>query len=310
MVGAIQSAADEATADLPVLEALLKGVDQTVFLLNGTGEITRVHEGTASWMRGEKLRGLTLFPLFEEPDAEVLKQAFDQSLTAPAGEGVQKHQITLKPEHLLQLHEAGLDQQRAMEFSFSAIDPHHILFMMSDISESRQLNQKISQQAQRDPLTGAYNRRSLMTILQQSVAQALRYDWVCSFLLIDIDHFSDINDKQGLDAGDQVLQAFVTALHGFKRTADFFARYSDDRFVMFLPETNQDQAMLAAERVRVLAENLEIPFPTGDLSFTVSIGISTLMYPEDEPEVMLKRAEENLFIAKQSGSNRIEGEPI
>lgn len=310
MVGTNEGTTDVVEVSQSSFDALLKGVDQTVFILNGAGEISRIHQGNAAWLKSEKLIGLTVFPLFEELDAEALKQVFDQSMSASVNVDLQKLQITLKPEHLLQLHEAGLDQQRIIEVSFSVAASDHILFFVNDVTESHQLNHKISQQAQRDPLTGAYNRRSLMTVLQQSVAQAHRYDWVCSFLIIDIDHFSDINDKQGLDAGDHVLQAFVTALHGFKRTADFFARYSDDRFVMFLPETNQGQAMLAAERVRVLAENLEIPFPTGDLSFTVSIGISTLLYPEDTPEIMLKRAEENLFVAKQSGSNRIEGEPL
>jgi diguanylate cyclase (GGDEF)-like protein len=127
-------------------------------------------------------------------------------------------------------------------------------------------------------------------------------------LLIDVDQFSQINDQYGWDAGDKVLQSFVTAIHGFKRTADFFARFSDDRFVMFLPETNREQGQLAAERVRKLASELDIPYATGNLSFTVSIGVATLRDMNDTPEIMLKRAEEHLFIAKQSGTNRIEGE--
>jgi diguanylate cyclase (GGDEF)-like protein len=126
--------------------------------------------------------------------------------------------------------------------------------------------------------------------------------------VIDVDHFSQINDDYSWDCGDQILQQLVTTIHGMKRTSDFLARYSDDQFVMFMPETNHEQGMAAGNRVRKLMEAIEIPYATGDVKFTVSVGVAALTGPEDDSDNMLRRANENLFIAKKSGSNRVEGD--
>jgi diguanylate cyclase (GGDEF)-like protein len=285
-------------------ECLLSAVNQLVLQLNGSGEVTHVYAGKANWLNAEKIMGRTFSALFSEL-ADDVSSLIDQALVTHV---LQTKQLIMKPEHLLHWRELGLPSVQTWDLKVIATSATELMVVIEDLSESKRLEQKVSHQAQRDPLTGAYNRRALMTILDQSVAQAQRYDWICSFLLIDVDQFSQINDQYGWDAGDKVLQSFVTAIHGFKRTADFFARFSDDRFVMFLPETNREQGQLAAERVRKLASELDIPYATGNLSFTVSIGVATLRDMNDTPEIMLKRAEEHLFIAKQSGTNRIEGE--
>jgi diguanylate cyclase (GGDEF)-like protein len=285
--------------------ALLKAIDQIVFVLNDVGDVVLVHPGDADWLSDELFVDRSFCSLFDPIEAEKVKSLIDQAVTT---DRIPNLTLSLNPDHNIDWREAGLDQNRSFKFTFASDEAEQVFVLARDITDQKLMSHKLSQQAQRDPLTGAFNRRSLMTVLQHSVAQAQRYDWSCSVLMIDIDHFSDFNDREGLDAGDLLLQSFVTALHGFKRTADFFARFADDRFVMFLPETNLEQGMLAAERVRVLADDLEVPTPTGVLSFTVSIGVASLMSADDTPETLLKRAQENLFVAKQSGSNRIEGE--
>ncbi len=285
-------------------ECLLSAMHQIVLQLNAAGEVTHVNAGQAHWLNVEEIMGRTFTALFSELSADI-STLIDNALETHV---VQTTQLLMKPEHLLHWRELGLPSVQTWNINIIASSATELMVVIDDVSEAKRLEQKVSHQAQRDPLTGAYNRRALMTILDQSVAQAQRYDWICSFLLIDVDQFSQINDQYGWDAGDKVLQSFVTAIHGFKRTADFFARFSDDRFVMFLPETNREQGQLAAERVRKLASELDIPYATGNLSFTVSIGVATLRDMNDTPEIMLKRAEEHLFIAKQSGTNRIEGE--
>jgi diguanylate cyclase (GGDEF)-like protein len=287
--------------------ALLKAIDQIVFLLSDTGDVSLVHAGEASWLNEDLFVERSFCSLFDPLDAEKIKGLIDQAVTTDRTPSLT---LSINPDHCIDWREAGLDKNRSFKFTFASDDADQVFVLARDITDQKLMSHKLSQQAQRDPLTGAFNRRSLMTVLQHSVAQAHRYDWSCSLLMIDVDHFSDFNDTEGLDAGDLLLQSFVTALHGFKRTADFFARFADDRFVMFLPETNLEQAMLAGERVRALAENLEVPTPTGVFSFTVSIGVASLLDADDNPETLLKRAQENLFVAKQSGSNRIEGESL
>lgn len=286
-------------------DCLIACIDQIVLILNESAEVTHVSAGSADWLVTDELLGRTFTKLFPEDLAPLVAGQLGQ---AKVKASPVRCEYNLRPDHAFHWHELGLTEQRTWDTSCQQIEQGQFLFVIADRSEEMRLERKVNNQAQRDPLTGAFNRRALMTVLSQSVAQAQRYDWVCSFLVIDIDHFSNVNDDHGWDAGDLILQHLVTSLHGFKRTADFLARYSDDKFVMFLPETNRDQAKLAAERIRKMAEELEIPYSKGDLNFTVSIGASTLRDLDDTPEAMLKRAEENLFVAKQSGSNRVEVE--
>lgn len=292
-------------------ECLLSAIDQMVVGVNSDGEVIRVSAGSADWLNTEAMISRTFISLFSDEIADKISAMMAKTLET--GEP-QKLLVSMKPEHLFHWRELGLTNAQTWDTTLIAVSDTELMWVARDVSVSRKNEQKLFNQAQRDPLTGAYNRRSLLTILDHSVAQAQRYDWVCSVLLIDIDHFNQINNQYGWDAGDKVLQQFVTAMHAFQRTADFFARFSDDRFVMFLPETNREQAMLAAERVRKLAEEQQVDYVagnvSGNLNFTVSIGSATVKDAQDTPEIILKRAEENLFIAKQSGTNRIEGEHV
>lgn len=291
-------------------ECLVSAIDQIVVSLTSGGEVKSVSAGSASWLATDQMISRTFTSLFVDEAAAHLSAMIDNALKSGKP---QKLLLSMKPEHSIHWRELGLTSAQTWDTTLVAVDEGELIWVARDVSVSKRNEQKLFNQAQRDPLTGAYNRRSLLTVLDHSVAQAKRYDWVCSFLLIDIDNFKQINDQYGWDTGDKVLQQFVKAMHGFQRTADFFARFSDDRFVMFLPETNREQALLAAERVRKLAAEQNVPCGVdgaeGTLNFTVCIGAATLYDVQDTPESILKRAEENLFVAKQSGTNRVEGEP-
>ncbi len=282
---------------------LAANVEEIVLLLNNQGEILRASAGIEEWLLVDSLVGLS-FPLLFS--SEMMTQVHNQINSAIETDESVKFQYSMKEKDSPDWVELGLKEPHIWQTRCQKINDEELIFVIADRSEEMRLERKIINQAQRDPLTGAYNRRALMTVLSQSVAQAQRYDWLCSFLMIDIDNFTKFNESYGWDAGDLILQHLVSNLHGFKRTADFLARYGDDQFVMFLPETNIEQSGLAAERIRQMVESLEIPFSQGDLSFTVSIGAATLGDLEETHETMLRRAEENLVIAKASGTNRVE----
>jgi diguanylate cyclase (GGDEF)-like protein len=282
---------------------LAANVEEIVLLLNTQGEVLKASAGAEAWLTAEHLIGLS-FPLLFPSD--LMTQVANQIHSAIENTEAICIQYSIKEKEALDWVELGLNEPHIWHTRCQKVNQEELLFVIADRSEEVKLERKIVNQAQRDPLTGAYNRRALMTVLSQSIAQAQRYDWLCSFLLIDIDNFSGFNESFGWDAGDLILQQLVSNLHGFKRTADFLARYSDNQFVMFLPETNIEQSGLAAERIRVMVENLEVPFSQGNLSFTVSIGGATLNDLEETHETMLRRCEENLSIAKASGHNRVE----
>jgi len=282
---------------------LAANVEEIVLLINPQGEILKASAGSEDWLMVDSLVGLS-FPLLFS--SEMMVQVTSQINSASQSEEAISFQYSMKEKDSPDWVELGLKEPHIWQTRCQKITDEELVFVIADRSEEMRLERKIVNQAQRDPLTGAYNRRALMTVLSQSVAQAQRYDWLCSFLIIDIDGFTEFNESYSWDAGDLILQQLVANLHGFKRTADFLARYGDDQFVMFLPETNIEQSGLAAERIRAMVEELEIPFSQGNLKFTVSIGAATLGDVEDTHETMLRRSEENLEIAKASGHNRVE----
>lgn len=285
-------------------DALLRATADAVMVIEPTGLIMACSTGAADWLDKDAITGRKLEDIFPvDINSEITAAAVKAIDTST----VIKVDFQLRPEHVPVLREQGLHETKWIELRCSSANDE-VVVVLRDISDKRRLERQVTSQAQRDPLTGAYNRRALKPVLEQAVAQAQRYDWVCSLMVIDVDNFSDLNDNFSWDCGDQVLQQLVTSVHSMKRTSDFLARYGDDQFVMFMPETNHDQGMAAGQRVRRIMEEMEIPYAAGDVNFTVSVGVAALHGPEDDPDSMLRRALENLFIAKQSGHNRVEGE--
>jgi diguanylate cyclase (GGDEF)-like protein len=285
-------------------QALLKASADAVMVVEPTGLIMACSPGAALWLTSDAMIGRKLGDVFpEELSAEITAAA----VKALDTDDVVTIEIQLRPENVPYLKKTGLTETRWFSLRFSAA-ANEAAVVFHDITSKRRLERQVTSQSQRDPLTGAYNRRALRPVLDQAIAQAQRYDWVCSLMVIDVDHFSDLNDNYSWDCGDQILQQLVTSIHGMKRTSDFLSRYGDDQFVMFMPETNHEQGVAAGERVRRIMEAMEIPYAAGDVNFTVSVGVAALSGPDDSADNMLRRANENLFIAKQSGSNRVEGE--
>lgn len=268
-------------------------------------KIIRVSPGDEDWLLASELPGKQLEDLFPTDYLTLLRGYIE---TARVQRQVVKNELVFRPDHQHAFKALGLKEVIWFHSRMIVTDSEQLIWSLRNINDRKKLERRITSQAQRDPLTGAYNRRALMPVLEQNIAQAQRYDGVCSMLLIDIDDFSGINDAHSWDGGDQLLRHLVTELHRMKRTADFLARFSDDQLVLFLPETNHDQALLAGERVRRLASDLELPFASGNIGCTVSVGVATLAGIEDTPEEMLRRIMENLAVARQSGGNRVEGE--
>jgi diguanylate cyclase (GGDEF)-like protein len=286
--------------------ALLQVCQDPLLILDGE-RIVDVVPGSAGWLKPEQMKGKVLSDLLAE---DLLIQVRSLIERARQESAPVQHEYQLRPEHLPELRALGLHEALWYRGTWVVTAAGEIVWSARDITAQKKLERKLSHQAQRDPLTGAYNRRALVPVLEVSVAQALRYDGASSLLLIDIDGFGNINEQHGWDAGDQVLQHTVSELHRLKRTSDFVARYSDDQLVMVLPETNHEQAMLAGERMRSAVEALEIPYPTGNLSWTVSVGVASALNLEDDAVSVLRRAREHLLIAQHSGANRVEGEAL
>lgn len=153
-----------------------------------------------------------------------------------------------------------------------------------------------------DPLTGLANRRYFADMLEKAMAFSSRHNQALSLIMIDLDNFKAINDTYGHKAGDQVLTSFAQLLQDFIRKEDLAARFGGEEFILMLPATEAKQAVVMADRLRALMENVTYPFATSKI--TGSFGI-TQYRPDDTFETLINRVDGALYAAKGAGKNRV-----
>ena len=175
-----------------------------------------------------------------------------------------------------------------------------------DITSHKALQEKLERLASTDPLTGVSNRRRLLEVGQREYFRARRYHQKLSAIMLDVDHFKSINDHYGHDAGDEALQALAVAGCRSLRANDLFARLGGEEFAALLPTTDLDGAVALAERLRRQIEQLKVNTAHGQLTLTISLGVSVLRDGDRSFSDLLYRADKALYAAKSGGRNRVE----
>ncbi len=157
-----------------------------------------------------------------------------------------------------------------------------------------------------DSLTGLYLRRYFEVRLQEEMVRVRRYGRFLSLLMLDIDFFKRINDTYGHQQGDKVLQGLASILTtSIRRDIDLSCRYGGEEFILLLPDTEIDGAYVLAERIRKRCAQTYFQTLKGKpLSITVSIGIIEMSKTTDvSKDELLRRVDNTLYVAKQSGRN-------
>jgi diguanylate cyclase (GGDEF)-like protein len=157
-----------------------------------------------------------------------------------------------------------------------------------------------------DPLTGVYNRRTFKELSEPLLSRARRARTAVSLLLLDIDHFKNVNDTHGHLAGDEVLARFAELVRSCLRKEDLLARYGGEEFVVLLPGTTQPDAAGLAERIRGQVEKTRLHAGNDDVRVTVSVGVAGEK-GEQLPSLdgILGHADQALYAAKAQGRNRV-----
>ncbi|HLA06716.1 MAG TPA: diguanylate cyclase [Anaerolineales bacterium] len=177
--------------------------------------------------------------------------------------------------------------------------------LQSQLIEIGILQSQLREQAIRDPLTDLFNRRYLEETLDRELARAAREKYPVCLIMIDIDHFKQVNDTHGHEAGDLVLKALADILAQQSRKGDFACRYGGEEFMVVMPNINNSMAYERAESLRASIHSLHVPFGIHDLTITISMGIAC--YPEngDTRDSIIRAADQAMYAAKDAGRDHI-----
>jgi len=170
----------------------------------------------------------------------------------------------------------------------------------------RRSNERLRELSSVDPLTGLFNRRHFMGVLESEFKRMQRYDTPLAFVMLDIDHFKRLNDAHGHQAGDDVLRDLGGLIREQTRAADVPGRYGGEEFCVLLPQTGLKGAAGFAERVRRAVEEHRFPTEEGELRVTASLGVAACPAPGvDRAQDLIGRADDALYQAKAEGRNRV-----
>jgi len=273
------------------------------YLIFADGVFTDCNPATEGMLRCDRTRiiGLSpqaLSPEFQ-PDGRKSSEAAEEKIKEALQRGKGKFEW---------IHRRLDGSDFTVDVSTAAImlDGKQALFIAwRDISERKQLEEDLKQLATKDDLTGITNRRHFLELASREVTRSIRLKHALALAVIDIDHFKPVNDTYGHAAGDHVIRNFTSVCEKHIREIDIFARFGGDEFILLLPETTSKQAYEVMERIRKTLLSQPIELEGKRVSITISSGISSLTSAEESLDQLLKRADQALYQAKETGRNRV-----
>jgi diguanylate cyclase (GGDEF)-like protein/PAS domain S-box-containing protein len=297
---------DDVLVQVMFLDHILAIIDTGVILFDRNGVLTRANDAAKEILGydDDELVGLTPADLFYR-----LTECADPEWIEEILGTVKKHEISVHGKTGEHLHLViGARRLRNERDEFAG----HVL-SLTNITEQKNLqlalsekNKRLAKVANRDALTGLFNRLYFEDALAQKVLESRRYGTGLSLAMIDIDHFKRFNDTYGHLAGDEVLRRIAGIMAEGCRAADIVARYGGEEFALILPATSGDDAFPVADRLRGLIEAHVVRYKDEDLRMTVSIGVASFdAARHDAQETLVDEADAALYEAKKSGRNRV-----
>jgi len=225
------------------------------------------------------------------------------------GRAARSRQISLQISHRLQQAEWERDAAQQLAARLEALNQS----LQAQVAENERLQERLRAQALEDPLTGLHNRRHLFEAGGALLALLRRRAVPLAAALVDLDHFKQVNDRHGHDAGDRVLRGFAELARSDTRAEDIVCRYGGEEFVLLFPGADAPQA---AARLRDLLQRFQAmnfeDASGGKFSCSFSAGVAGWRGGEEDLAALLARADAALYVAKQGGRAlvRIDSEPL
>ncbi|MDT4290892.1 diguanylate cyclase [Methylomonas sp. MO1] len=179
----------------------------------------------------------------------------------------------------------------------------HFVGVKQDVSERKRMQTELWELATTDGLTGFLNRRHFMARLENEFARVKRSNHRVAVLMLDLDHFKQINDGYGHPTGDAMLQHFAGIMRAELREIDVVGRIGGEEFAIFMPETDAEPAMIIAERLRKVLADTPLFIDKHTIPITVSIGIALMHADSGTADCVLTKADKALYTAKENGRN-------
>ncbi|SFN10131.1 diguanylate cyclase (GGDEF) domain-containing protein [Formivibrio citricus] len=173
------------------------------------------------------------------------------------------------------------------------------------LMNSEWLLQQLEHAASHDDLTGILNRRAFLAQALHRLEEARRLNVPLSLVMLDIDHFKQINDSHGHQAGDMALKKIAQTILEATRNYDLVARVGGEEFMVLLPHTDLDSARAWSERIRQLIGQLSLQYAGQHLSVAASFGVTQFVREDSRLDMLMSRADRALYVAKESGRNRV-----
>ncbi|ANJ53708.1 diguanylate cyclase [Pseudomonas silesiensis] len=184
-----------------------------------------------------------------------------------------------------------------------------VIYDVTDVATNRHqlqaANAQLQQLSRTDRLTGLYNRGYWEESLKVAYARHQRYGNATSLVMLDIDHFKQVNDTYGHQAGDKVIEQVARLIREHERETDVAGRYGGEEFGVVLSDTDKIGGKVFAERLRKAVEGLEVVHNGQSIRFTISLGVADLSQPSINHADLIAWADHALFASKKAGRNRV-----
>ncbi len=293
-----------------LLQAVARSFPDPIFIIDKFGKFLHVvgDRERSAYHGGKYLTGKYLQKVLPEEIADLFMLKISEAIEKNS---LQTVEYLLGSEDIVG---SPSDNPKGRQWYEARISPlkgyndatNSVLWLPINITQRKNLEKQVIDLSETDPLTGACSKRYFLQIFETEFAISKRYSNKLSILHITIDRLKYINDTYGHDGGDAVLKRFTTLCQSTLRDSDLFSRWGGAGFIVMLPATPSLGAAVIAERIRAMAESLQVTYKEETIQFAISIGISQILESDKNSNALLARADSAIYKAKISGRNRIE----